>query len=44
LERSLEIDLDLEAEGSPDKKAFLEALRTGGLKGALAWRDERFSI
>lgn len=44
LERSLEIDLDLEAEGSPDKIAFLEALRTGGMKGALAWREQRFNV
>jgi len=42
LERSLEIDLELEAEGSVDKKAFLEELRKGGLRGALAWRDRRF--
>ena len=42
LERSLEIDLELEGEGSIDKKAFLEELRKGGLHGALAWRDKRF--
>ena len=42
LERSLEIDLELEAEGSVDKQAFLEELRKGGLRGALAWRDRRF--
>ena len=42
LERSLEIDLELEGEGSIDKKAFLEELRKGGLRGALAWRDRRF--
>ena len=42
LERSLEIDLELEGEGSVDKKAFLEELRKGGLRGALAWRDRRF--
>ena len=42
LERSLEIDLELEGEGSIDKKAFLEELRKGGLRGALAWRDKRF--
>lgn len=42
LERSLEIDLELEGEGSADKKAFLHELREGGLRGALAWRDRRF--
>ena len=42
LEHSLEIDLELEGEGSVDKKAFLEELRKGGLRGALAWRDRRF--
>lgn len=43
LKRSLEIDLELEGEGSVDKQAFLEELRRGGLRGALAWRDKRFS-
>jgi len=42
LERALAIDLELEGEGSVDKRAFLEALRAGGLRAALAWRDERF--
>ena len=42
LKRSLEIDLELEGEGSVDKKAFLRELREGGLRGALAWRDKRF--
>lgn len=42
LERSLAIDLELEGEGSDDKRAFLEELRRGGLRGALAWRDRRF--
>ncbi|MBY5987303.1 enoyl-CoA hydratase/isomerase family protein [Roseovarius atlanticus] len=44
LDRSLEIDLELEAEGSDDKKAFLNELREGGLRGALAWRDRRFDV
>ena len=44
LDRSLEIDLDLEGEGSPDKRDFLAELRAGGLRGALAWRDRRFSV
>ncbi|WP_163851678.1 enoyl-CoA hydratase/isomerase family protein [Pseudooceanicola aestuarii] len=42
LERSLDIDLELEGEGSVDKRGFLDALRQGGLRGALAWRDRRF--
>lgn len=44
LDRSLEIALDLEAEGSVDKRAFLKALRDGGLRSALAWRDGRFEV
>jgi enoyl-CoA hydratase len=42
LERSLAIDLELEGEGSPDKRDFLAELRANGLRGALAWRDRRF--
>jgi enoyl-CoA hydratase len=42
LERALEIDLELEGEGSPDKREFLAELRAKGLRGALAWRDRRF--
>jgi enoyl-CoA hydratase len=44
LERSLAIDLELEGEGSPDKRDFLAELRANGLRGALAWRDRRFSV
>jgi enoyl-CoA hydratase len=44
LERALAIDLELEGEGSPDKRDFLEELRANGLRGALAWRDRRFSV
>lgn len=43
LERSLEIDLELEGEGSDDKREFLAELRKGDLRGALAWRDRRFA-
>lgn len=42
LERSLDIDLELEGEGSDDKRAFLKELRENGVRGALAWRDRRF--
>ncbi len=44
LERALAIDLELEGEGSEDKRAFLSELRAGGLRGALAWRDRRFGV
>ncbi len=44
LERALAIDLELEGEGSEDKRAFLAELRAGGLRGALAWRDRRFRV
>ncbi len=44
LERSLAIDLDLEGEGSADKREFLAELRANGMRGALAWRDRRFSL
>jgi enoyl-CoA hydratase/carnithine racemase len=43
LEQALDIDLLIEGQGSPDKKAFMELARKEGLKSALAWRDARFS-
>lgn len=42
LENALSIDLQLEGEGSPDKRAFLDQLRGNGLRAALDWRDGRF--
>ncbi|ACL55836.1 enoyl-CoA hydratase/isomerase family protein [Methylobacterium nodulans] len=42
LEAALDIDLLIEGQGSPDKKAFFEVARAQGLKAALAWRDARF--
>lgn len=42
LEAALDIDLLIEGEGSPDKRAFMEVARSRGLKAALAWRDSRF--
>ncbi len=42
LEAALDIDLLIEGEGSPDKRAFMEIARSQGLKAALAWRDGRF--
>ena len=44
LKHALEIDLELEGEGSVDKQVFLEELRKGGLRGALMWRDNRFRV
>jgi hypothetical protein len=43
LEQALEIDLLIEGQGSPDKKAFFDVARKDGLKAALTWRDARFS-
>jgi enoyl-CoA hydratase/carnithine racemase len=42
LEAALEIDLAIEASGSPDKIRFMDIARRDGLKAALAWRDARF--
>ena len=44
LERALAIDLELEGEGSDDKRRFLAELRAAGVRGALAWRDKRFEV
>jgi enoyl-CoA hydratase len=43
LEAALDIDLQIEGQGSPDKIAFLEIARLEGLKAALTWRDARFA-
>jgi enoyl-CoA hydratase len=42
LEAALEIDLQIEGPGSPDKVAFMEVARSEGLRAAIAWRDARF--
>jgi enoyl-CoA hydratase len=42
LEEALAIDLGIEGAGSPDKIAFMDIARRGGLKAALAWREARF--
>jgi len=42
LEDALLIDLAVESEGSPDKKAFMDIARKEGLRAAIAWRDARF--
>lgn len=41
---ALAMDVEIEAEGSPDKDEFLARLRDGGLKAALAWREARFDV
>jgi enoyl-CoA hydratase len=42
LQAALEKDLLIEAEGSPDKAAFMDIVRTRGMRAALDWRDRRF--
>lgn len=42
LAAALEIDLEIEARGSPDKAAFMEIVRGDGLRAALSWRERRF--
>jgi enoyl-CoA hydratase/carnithine racemase len=43
LEMALEIDMQIEGEGSPDKRAFIDIARREGLRAALAWREARFA-
>jgi len=43
LQNALDIDVQIEGQGSPDKTEFLRLLREDGMKAALAWRDARFS-
>jgi enoyl-CoA hydratase len=42
LQAALDVDLQIESEGSPDKLRFFEIARASGLKAALTWRDGRF--
>lgn len=42
LQAALDIDLEIEGEGSADKKRFMEIARGEGLRAAIAWRDARF--
>jgi enoyl-CoA hydratase/carnithine racemase len=42
LQAALDIDLEIEGEGSIDKKQFMEIARKHGLRAAIAWRDARF--
>lgn len=43
LREALDIDLDIEAQGSPDKRQFMDIAREKGLRAAYAWRDARFA-
>ena len=44
LENSLEIDYQIESQGSPDKKKFMEIAKKEGMQTAIKFRDKRFSI
>jgi enoyl-CoA hydratase len=41
LRQALEIDIEIEASGGPEREAFNRIRREQGLKAALAWRDAR---
>jgi enoyl-CoA hydratase len=43
LEAALDIDLQIEGEGTADKQEFLEIARRDGLRAAIAWREARFA-
>ncbi|HYM03657.1 MAG TPA: enoyl-CoA hydratase/isomerase family protein, partial [Stellaceae bacterium] len=43
LEAALDIDLQIEGEGTADKRQFMEIARCDGLRAAIAWRDARFA-
>lgn len=43
LEAALDIDLQIEGQGTEDKRRFLEIAREQGLRAAIAWRDARFA-
>ena len=43
LDIALDIDLQIESHGSPDKRRFMEIAREQGLRAAIAWRDARFA-
>lgn len=42
LQAALDIDIQIESEGSPDKRRFFEIAKAQGLRAAFAWRDSRF--
>jgi len=41
LEAALEIDLEIEGQGTETKHLFLEIVRNKGLRAAIEWRDKR---
>lgn len=43
LAAGLDINLQIEGQGSVDKRRFMDLARKDGLKAALAWREARFS-
>ena len=43
LAAALDIDLQIEGEGTADKQQFMDLVRRDGLRAALAWRDARFA-
>jgi len=43
LRTALDIDLQIESHGSPDKREFMAIARRDGLRAAFAWRDARFA-
>jgi len=43
LKTALDIDVLLNAAGSPEKKEFARIRSEQGLKAAIAWRDKRFA-
>ena len=43
LQIALDQDILIEAEGSPDKAAFMDIVRHQGMRAALEWRDRRFA-
>jgi enoyl-CoA hydratase len=42
LEAALDIDLQIEGEGTAAKRDFMEIARRDGLRAAIAWRDAQF--
>jgi enoyl-CoA hydratase len=41
LEMALDVDLQIEGEGTEVKREFLRIARENGLRAAIAWRDSR---
>lgn len=43
LDAALDIDMQIEGQGSVDKKQFMEIARGQGMRAAFQWRDARFA-